>query len=226
MTAIIRLITAAVLVAVVAACQSTSTPPPTPGPSMTLLSIPVAVQTADKAVMSAAADVLSARVRALGIGTFSSSIGAGIVFQIPVTDPSIKPTLEAALKARGIVEFLPGGDNAPAEGDPAPAGVAPIFDAGTQIRSATLVDDQSGGKAVSIELGPDGTEALADYTTANVGKAMLLVLDGVVIAAPIINEPLLDGKVQLTFAPDGAVPPAAIAAIMAAGPMPAGWAAP
>lgn len=226
MTRIARLVVATVLVLAVAACRATSTPPPTPGPSLTLLSIPVPVQTADKVVIEAAAEVLSARVRALGIEDFSSTIGAGMVFQIPVADPSLKPTIEAALNARGIVQFLPSGDDPPSEGDPAPPDVAPIFDAGSQIRSATLVDDQSGGKAVSIELGPDGTKALADYTTANVGKAMLLVLDGVVIAAPVINEPLLDGKVQLTFAPDGAVPPAAIAAIMAAGPMPAGWDAP
>jgi hypothetical protein len=219
-----RLSAMLVLVSIVSACGS-SVPPATPGPSLTMLTIPVPVQTADKAVIEAAAEILSDRLRALGIEDFSSTAGAGLVFQIPVSDPSVLPTLEGALKARGIVEFLPGGDDIATEGDPAPD-VAPIFDAGTQIRSAELVDDGSGGKAVSIELEPDGTKALADYTTANVGGSMILALDGVVIAAPVIMEALLDGKVRFSFQSTAPVPPAAIAAIMAAGPMPDGWAAP
>ena len=219
-----RFVALVTLVALVGACGS-SVPPATPGPSLTMLTIPVAVQTADKAVIEAAAEVLSDRLKALGIEDFSSTAGAGLVFQIPVSDPSVLPTLEAALKARGIVEFLPGGDDVATEGDPAPD-VAPIFDAGTQIRSAELVDDGSGGKAVSIELEPDGTKALADYTTANVGGSMILALDGVAIAVPRIMESLVDGKVQLSFQPTAPVPPAAIAAIMSAGPMPEGWAQP
>jgi hypothetical protein len=224
MRSILRVIAATGLVLVITGCQP-SVPPPNPGPSLITLTVPVPVGTADKTVIAAAVEVLSARLRALGIEDFSSSAGAGLVFQLSVADPSIQPAAAAALGARGIVEFLRGGGEPLQEGSPAPD-AAPIFDASTQIESATLGEDQNGSQVVDIVLGPDGTKAMADYTTEHIGQYMILALDGRVLAQPVIQSAMLDGKIQLSFPAEGVLPPAAIAAIMAAGPMPPGWAAP
>jgi preprotein translocase subunit SecD len=58
--------------------------------------------------------------------------------------------------------------------------------------------DQYGKPVVSIEFSPEGTTKFARVTQQNVGKPLAILLDGKVISAPNINEPIRGGKAQIS----------------------------
>ena len=51
---------------------------------------------------------------------------------------------------------------------------------------------------VTITFDEDGAKKLAQVTRENVSKPMAIVLDGKVISAPNINEPILGGALQVS----------------------------
>lgn len=51
---------------------------------------------------------------------------------------------------------------------------------------------------VKIRFSPEGAKKFAKITKENKGKQLAILLDGVVISAPEIKEPILDGKAQIT----------------------------
>ena len=58
--------------------------------------------------------------------------------------------------------------------------------------------DQNGQPAVSFRFNPSGARAFGNYTQENVGAPFAIVLDGEVISAPRINEPILGGSGIIT----------------------------
>lgn len=48
---------------------------------------------------------------------------------------------------------------------------------------------------INFELKPEGSQTFGAYTTANVGQRMAIVLDGTVLSAPRINDPLTTGGI-------------------------------
>lgn len=52
--------------------------------------------------------------------------------------------------------------------------------------------------AVSIEFNNEGRKKFADFTRRNVGEYLAIVLEGKILSAPVINDPILDGKAQIT----------------------------
>ena len=54
------------------------------------------------------------------------------------------------------------------------------------------------GMAVTFELDARGAKQFAELSTANVGRNMAIVLDGVVESAPVIREPITGGRGQIT----------------------------
>lgn len=138
-----------------------------------------------------------------------------ILVQLPgVTDPGrIKRLLGQTAK----MTFHLVGDGAVAPGAPAPAGYdwLPNSDrAGGESRilvrkrvevdGATLTDaqpsadPQNGGWVVSFSFDPIGARRFADITRANVGRPFAIVLDGRVISAPVIREPIVGGRGQIS----------------------------
>jgi protein-export membrane protein SecD len=65
----------------------------------------------------------------------------------------------------------------------------------------------------------EGSKKWAEYTTANVGKQVAIVLDGVVKSAPVVNEPITGGQTAIsgTFTPDEAK---ALATVLQTGALP------
>lgn len=61
-----------------------------------------------------------------------------------------------------------------------------------------LDDDLDGNKAVSGQLTDEGAEAFAFITKDNIGKPLAIVVDGKVISAPNISQPITGGKFQIT----------------------------
>jgi preprotein translocase subunit SecD len=77
--------------------------------------------------------------------------------------------------------------------------LAPATVTGEDVASAAAVelDPQSvSGWGVEIQLDAAGTQAFADLTTGLVGRQLAIVVDGVVVSAPTVQEPITIGAVQ------------------------------
>ena len=55
-----------------------------------------------------------------------------------------------------------------------------------------------GQMALSLDLTPESRQAFAEFTTANVGKTINLSIDGKVVMAPRIMEPITGGKLMVS----------------------------
>jgi preprotein translocase subunit SecD len=67
------------------------------------------------------------------------------------------------------------------------------------IASAALgTDSFSAGPVVALTLTLTGRDRLARATTDNVGRILAVLVDETLITAPIIREPILGGRVQIT----------------------------
>lgn len=77
---------------------------------------------------------------------------------------------------------------------------------GDQLTNAQQGYDQNGSPVVNITFNQDGGRKFAQLTQANVGKPFAIILDGEVLSAPNINEPILGGSAQISggFNVDGA----------------------
>lgn len=60
------------------------------------------------------------------------------------------------------------------------------------------VDPQSNGNVVNIQFDAQGGQRFAQLTTQNVGKPFAIILDGEVLSAPNINEPIRGGSAQIS----------------------------
>lgn len=65
---------------------------------------------------------------------------------------------------------------------------------GDQLVDSQVSTDQNGAPAVSFRFDSTGGRRFAQATTENVGKPFAIILDGTVISAPNINEPILGGN--------------------------------
>ena len=69
---------------------------------------------------------------------------------------------------------------------------------GTDLKDAKEETDQSNQNLVALEFSDEGGRKFADLTTKNVGKKIAILLDGEVLTAPHVNEPITGGKAVIT----------------------------
>ncbi len=69
---------------------------------------------------------------------------------------------------------------------------------GTDLKDAHEQTDQSNQNLVALEFSDEGGRKFADLTTKNVGKKIAILLDGEVLTAPHVNEPITGGKAVIT----------------------------
>jgi preprotein translocase subunit SecD len=213
----------ALLVFAGAACQAS----PEPTAAVRTMTVTLRIPVADKAIIDAAGDVFAKRLKAIGITNFTVDTGDAMRF-VMVVPLTFDPTLvDAVLRRHGVFEFVtwPADAPDPATGDPVPAGATPIFDAATEITSAEASTGTANQAILTIKLSPVGARELATYTTQHIGEVLALVLDGAVLAAPRVGSPITGGDLLISFpsAEPPPFPPAALAAIMASGPLPDDW---
>jgi len=75
---------------------------------------------------------------------------------------------------------------------------------GKHIADAMSGQDNSGAYAVYIQLNAKGTSMFTRLSTEEVGNPVLIVVNGEIIAAPVINGPIRGGNVQISGGFDGA----------------------
>ena len=73
----------------------------------------------------------------------------------------------------------------------------PILDGG-MLTTATVAFDQNNRPVINFALNSEGAQIFGDFTGKNVGKRMAIVLDGLVYSAPVINERIGGGHVQVS----------------------------
>ncbi|MFN2128013.1 MAG: protein translocase subunit SecD, partial [Anaerolineales bacterium] len=69
---------------------------------------------------------------------------------------------------------------------------------GADLKSVQVVTSQTGEYQVAFELTPNGSNIFRDFTSQNVGESLAIILDNKVISAPVINEPITDGRGVIT----------------------------
>jgi preprotein translocase subunit SecD len=72
-----------------------------------------------------------------------------------------------------------------------------VFLTGKYLKYAGPSTDEYGRPAISIEFGTEGAKKMFDFTNSNIGKPMIIMLDGRVISAPRVNGAISD-KGQIT----------------------------
>ena len=69
---------------------------------------------------------------------------------------------------------------------------------GTDLQNAKEETDQQGQNLVALEFSSEGGQKFADLTTKNVGRKIAILLDGEVLTAPNVKEPVTGGKAVIT----------------------------
>jgi preprotein translocase subunit SecD len=100
--------------------------------------------------------------------------------------------------AQGILpdgsDILPFADGSPSEAVRRDGGID-----GSQIIGARAgIDGVTHQSIVHISFDDDGTKRFAEMTSEHIGERIAIVLDGAIISAPVINEPILGGEVQIS----------------------------
>jgi preprotein translocase subunit SecD len=77
---------------------------------------------------------------------------------------------------------------------------------GAQLKSVSVTTGQLNAIEIAFELTTEGAKTFADYTSANVGKILAIVLDKKILSAPSINSAITEGKgvIQGSFTRDEA----------------------
>jgi len=60
--------------------------------------------------------------------------------------------------------------------------------------SSATKDPQTYQAVIALEFTQEGKEKFAEFTRRNVDEILAIVLDGKILSAPTITEPILDGK--------------------------------
>ena len=98
----------------------------------------------------------------------------------------------------GRLDFVPLGQTQMTEGQAVDEKTYPPLFSGTEVSSASIGSDQQGRRTVDFVLKDAGAKQFADYTAAHIGDYFAIVLDGKVISAPVIQNSIPNGRVQIS----------------------------
>jgi preprotein translocase subunit SecD len=209
--------------AAVVGCGPTRTVVGEVGPQVTAV---IALQPAPGAPLSKvetelATNVISARLKSVGIGTFS--IAAGNDIKVSISGAFDLGTAQLLVQTPGVFDFRITLD---ANASPLPVGgtadnLAPFWD-GDEVAAVSTGTDSAGHPAISIQLTDAGATAFATATAGHVGEQLTIALDRRVLAVQTIEQ-LSGGGTTLTFAAPDFISADALQAILLDGPLPPGW---
>jgi preprotein translocase subunit SecD len=146
--------------------------------------------------------IIERRVNATGVSepVVVTSGSDRIVVEVPgVSDTA---TIRKLVGQTGQLVFvpIPQGMTPPAQGqtlDLSQPNLKPLF-TGTELASATVGTDQNGARTVNFVLKENGKNLFANWTAAHVNEYFAIVLDGVVISAPVIKSSIPNGNVEIS----------------------------
>jgi preprotein translocase subunit SecD len=115
---------------------------------------------------------------------------------VPIPATMTPPTAQAPLDMT---------DAGPCPEDGNPTEPCILF-GGEELRAANVGADAQGRRVVTFSLKPTGRDLFAAWTAAHIQQYFAIVLDNVVISAPVINEPIPGGDVQISSGGLGGFP--------------------
>ena len=180
-------------------------PPPSVAAGVPRLHLEYTAQTVDGVVptpadMAEVASVLHSRLDSMGVPepTVTTSGLVTIVEAPGVTDPADVETVGRLLGHTGKVAFVPLGDTPATEGDPIDLTKNPPLFGGDQIASVSIASDQNGNAAIDFVLKSHGAGLFAEYTANHIGSYFAIALDGIVVSAPVIQNAIPNGDIEIT----------------------------
>ncbi|MEO5940166.1 MAG: protein translocase subunit SecD, partial [Candidatus Limnocylindrales bacterium] len=119
-----------------------------------------------------------------------------IVVELPgVSDPN---AVRQLVRQTGLLAFVPLGKVTKNKGDAIDPDQFPALFAGTELSSATIAQNQTSGRVVTFQLKDTGAKLFGDYTAKHIGDYFAIVLDGHVISAPVIQNAIPGGNVEIS----------------------------
>ncbi|SES23797.1 SecDF P1 head subdomain-containing protein [Lentzea albida] len=77
--------------------------------------------------------------------------------------------------------------------------LGPVFLDGDRVAAASAEVDPSGaGFVVTVEFDAGGARTWSDFTTANVGEQVAILINGRVLSAPTVQSPITGGSAQIS----------------------------
>jgi preprotein translocase subunit SecD len=162
--------------------------------------------------------ILESRVNALGVSEVNMQIAPPrrIVAEFPgIANPE---EVVASVKQTGLLEFVDFGDTPLPDGtiiktdQGNPGSATPATDTttkaadrvyhtvmtGTALKTVTVQTSQQGGYEIAFSLKSDSSKLFSDFTLANKGKILAIVLDKAIISSPTIQNQISDGAGVIT----------------------------
>jgi len=155
-------------------------------------------QSPSAAAMSVIKDIVERRVNQTGVSepVVVTQGKDRVVIELPgVSDPD---AVRRLVGQTGLLDFVPLGSTQANQGQVLDLKANPPLFSGDQISSASTGVDQSRGLTVTFSLKDQGAKLFADFTRDHVGEYFAITLDGTVISAPVINESIPNGQVQIS----------------------------
>jgi preprotein translocase subunit SecD len=160
--------------------------------------LPVGDKRPGPADMAIIKDIVERRVNSTGVSepVVTTQGSDRVVVELPgVTDPE---AMRKLINQTGLLQFVPLGSTQATDGQVLdPKQYPPLF-SGDQVASATVGQDQNGRPAVDFVLKDEGKNKFAQYTAANIGSYFAITLDNAVVSAPVIQNSIPNGNVQIT----------------------------
>jgi preprotein translocase subunit SecD len=159
---------------------------------------PVNGKTPTAGDMGVIKDIVERRVNTTGVSEplVTTQGSDRVVVELPgVTDPE---AVRKLVGQTGQLDFVPLGSTQVTEGQILDLTQYPPLFGGDQVASATVGTDQNGRPAVDFVLKGDGAQKFSDYTAGHVGSYFAITLDGSVVSAPVIQNAIPNGNVQIT----------------------------
>ena len=203
------LLAAALLVAAVGSLATIggstrpSLPPPTPAPVANRLRLEYQLSQTDgflpgSSDLERIISTLEARIATTGV--VGATVEAEGLDRIIVSLPGVTDgePVRKLIGQTGQIDFVPLGSRQVGRGETIDLGQYPPLFEVNEVASASVSADQNGQPAIDLILTPQGTRLFADYTAQNIGTYFAVTLDGVVLTAPIIQNSIPNGEVQIT----------------------------
>jgi hypothetical protein len=177
----------------------------------------------DAAVLEEAAAVLATRAAEMGLDVGVRTDADGVILEVR-RDLDVEVVADLLLlPGRVWLAAVPPDVEPPAGGGRADARWPIILDGRAIDPAATMVEANpvDGQPTIEIALLPDAAEIFAAWTTEHIGESIAVVLDGTVLTAPMVVEPILDGRIAIQRGPPGfdANEARRIVAILKSGPL-------
>jgi preprotein translocase subunit SecD len=151
----------------------------------------------DPALMQEAARIVAERLDGLGVARARVTVeGTRLRVELPPVE-DVEPVIHA-VKQPGLVTFWDS-TTAVEAGSADPKGVTPVLTGAGVAEVSPYRDPATGWWGLELEFTPAAAETMARLTEENIGRFLVMSLDGVVITAPVIQSAIPDGRAVLAL---------------------------